>query len=50
MIICDTEDAIFKVDCKRHTIEAAVTGQTSEAAGMVGLSHCLQYLYVQVTQ
>jgi len=45
VIISDTEDTVFKVDGERYAVEAAITGQASEAAGVIGLSHCLQYLY-----
>jgi len=45
VVVGDTEDTVFKVDRKRHTIKAPVTRQTSEAARMVGLAHCLQYLH-----
>lgn len=35
VVICNAKDAVFKVDCERYTIKAAVTRQASEAARMV---------------
>ena len=44
MIIVDTIDLVIYINSKWNTIQALIANTTTETTGMIGFSHCLQYL------
>ena len=44
MVVVDAVNLVVDVHCKRDAVQTFVTDAAPEAAGMIGLAHCLQDL------